>query len=96
MKVRRRHDHVCVHAQLLAAIVVVDARCTRAHFAVGRIHARADARNGRTRDDLDPFGPSEGFDRLNDAVETALRVEHAVLKVEIAHQVIHARGNERR
>ena len=55
-----------------------------------------DARDLGAGDDRRALGTSEVGDRLDHAGEPADRVQHSVGQVEVAHEVVHARGQVRR
>ena len=60
--------------------------------ALDGLVAHEDLLDGRVGDDRHALLAREGGDALDDAGEAADRVEHAVLEIEVAHQVVHARG----
>ena len=90
VQVGRRHDDVGVEPLGRAgSIRIFHARRTA-------VVGNEDACHPSIRDDLHPLGPRQLVDTLDKGGQPAHRVEHAVGQVEVAHEVIHARGDEGR
>lgn len=78
------HDDVCVDA-FLGSVVAGHGHASRAAILDD------DSRDSRTGDQACSRRLGKGRDAVDDSGESALRVEHAVVHIEVTHQVVHAR-----